>query len=183
MPSGAGPGGGRLFSTVGRNWFDGGASIAWGWDRHVVKPTAMEPAIATTPTHAHALRLRRRSDATSGGFRPRRLSNRRLESVMLSFVDRIPPAGRRSSGNPPPFGEGLLQSRDSCARKRVRRNSRPGGVPRAEQISCPDRDEARPGRHSGSRPLSHEGVLRRKVLGPKKLSPAGGFDLRNTVAS
>lgn len=53
MPSGAGPGGGFLFSTVGRNGADGGASIAGGLERIVASATTTELAIDTTATHIH----------------------------------------------------------------------------------------------------------------------------------
>ena len=79
---GRGSAGGFLFSTVGRNWFCGCAPVACGWDRHVVKPTARAPAIATTPTQVQARRLRRLPDMTSNGFW-RRLSNAGLELAML----------------------------------------------------------------------------------------------------
>jgi hypothetical protein len=55
MPSGAGPGGGFLFSTVGRNRADDGASATDGLERVVVKAKIVAAPISTTATHRGAL--------------------------------------------------------------------------------------------------------------------------------
>ena len=79
MPSGAGPGGVFLFSTVGRNRFDvaasaaGSAWLADGLGRVAVKATIAAAAIVTTATHAHALLLRRGTDTVLIGFERRLL--------------------------------------------------------------------------------------------------------------
>ena len=79
MPSGAGPGGGFLFSTVGRNRCDVAASAAgsaWSADglgRVAVKATIAAAAIVTTATHVHALLLRRGTDTVLFGFERRLL--------------------------------------------------------------------------------------------------------------
>ena len=79
MPSGAGPGGGFLFSTVGRNRFDvaasaaGSAGRADGLGRVAVKATIAAAAIVTTATHVHALLLRRGTDTVLIGFERRLL--------------------------------------------------------------------------------------------------------------
>ena len=69
MPSGAGPGGVFLFSTVGRNRFDvataaaGGTFAADGLERVVVKTRIAAAAIVTRATHIHTLLLGRECDA------------------------------------------------------------------------------------------------------------------------
>ena len=79
MPSGAGPGGGFVFSTVGRNRFDvaastaGSARSADGLERVAVKATIAAAAIVTTATHVHARLLRRGCETVLCGFERRLL--------------------------------------------------------------------------------------------------------------
>jgi len=69
MPSGAGPGGAFLFSTVGRNRFDVATAAAdatlaaEGLERVVVKTRIAAAAIVTRATHIHTLLGERERDA------------------------------------------------------------------------------------------------------------------------
>jgi hypothetical protein len=72
MPSGAGPGGGFLFSTVGRNRVDDETSPADGLDRIMVKATIMVAGSSTTATDVQTL-LVRRGDGTTLTLFERRL--------------------------------------------------------------------------------------------------------------
>ncbi len=128
MPSGAGPGGGFLFSTVGRNRFDvaasaaGSAWLADGLGRVAVKATIAAAAIVTTATHVHALLRRRGTETVLTGFERRLLicGSGRITQVCrrpVSFVelDREPRCAstvRRTSHEIPwvrPFRSPILQ--------------------------------------------------------------------------
>ena len=69
MPSGAGPGGVFLFSTVGTNRFDvapaaaGVTFTAGRLERVVVKTTIAAAAIVTRAAHIHTLLFERECDA------------------------------------------------------------------------------------------------------------------------
>ena len=88
MPSGAGPGGGCLFSTVGRNPADGATSTGDGVDRVSVKARIAAPAIATAATHANA----RVCDEGEGVIEPWRASNVAWSSVAHQAHDCTQPA-------------------------------------------------------------------------------------------
>ena len=128
MPSGAGPGGGFLFSTVGRNRFDvaastaGSAGSADGLGRVAVKATIAAAAIITTATHVQTLLLRRGTDTVLIGCE-RRLpiggsgSNCSMSRLQFSFAERdrgqrsaptvIWPGPRNTVG--PAFDSAILQ--------------------------------------------------------------------------
>ena len=70
IPSGAGRGAERRFSTVGSNRADGSALVAGGLERVVASARTTEPTIGTRATPHHARLLRFGTDAIA---RERRL--------------------------------------------------------------------------------------------------------------
>jgi len=74
MPSGAGPGGGFLCSTVGRNRVDDETSPADGLERTVVKARIMVAGSSTTATDVQTLLERRGRGTTLTGFERRLIS-------------------------------------------------------------------------------------------------------------